>query len=374
VPDVTINRCTLRIVRHGGWSWGASPEKLLQSAIKSLPELIARALGQFWTIEGDDDDEEIAAPVRISVPIHLNELLAISSAGFQDSEFSYSSEFSVVGQRISSAVRAALIDKRAWPDVVGESQTTTLRSPEEVVVTERSSGSKSFVVAERHSGLESFVVEVLRAWQRQGVLAQRLSVFSTAALEAWHQSVVKTSDHETVFGSEQISSIGSSIEECLRVMPLTATVATRDAIFRRRMLVIAELMARFDLVRCPVAVLLKLDEVIPLSTVEANYEQVVSVVEIDREAHTSEETAKSKNDLLYTIHDRPRLTASETETPAYDSDITMVEDEFSAQRNAGKVSESPKRIFSRSGATAQRKCQWANYSLSVRGALAPQRE
>ncbi len=312
MPDVTINRCTLRIVRHGGWSWGASPEKLLQGAIKILPELIARELGQFWGFEGDDDDEEIAAPLRISVPIHLNELLAISGAGIHESEFSYSSEFSVVGQRINSAIRAALIDKRAWPDMVGESQTTTLRLREEVAV------------AEHHSGSESFVVEVLRAWQGQGVLAQRLSVFSTAALEAWQQHIVKTSDDETVFGSEQISSMGSLIEECLRVMPLTATIANRDAVLRRRLIVIAELMARFDLVRCPVEVLLKLDEVISLSMAETSHDQAVS---------------------LHTMHDGDAKTAiSRTDG------LMVVEDELSAQRDAGKVGESPGRIFSRKGA------------------------
>jgi hypothetical protein len=360
VPDVTINRCTLRIVRHGGWSWGAAPDTLLQSAIKILPELIARELGQFWTSEGADDDYEISAPVRISIPIHLNELLAIGGAGFHDSEFSYSSEFTVVGQRINSAVRAALIDKHVLAESVEESKITSRLSEE--------------VVAGRRKSSESFVVAVLRTWQRQGVLAQRLSVFSTAALEAWHQYLVRTNDHQTVFGREQISSIGSMIEECLRLMPLGATAATREAILRRRLIAIAELMVRFDLVRCPAVVLSKLDEVIPVLATkrhtnhkksafatEADHDQADSIDSLNGETEGSGQTGKKSNDdVFHAMRDRHGFAASETELPAHDSDTaprsisdadgltvareqsgsTAVEAESSSRRTAGNVTKS----------------------------------
>ena len=298
MPDVTIHHCTLRIVRRGGWSWGAAPEKLLQSAIKVLPELIARELGQFWSSE---DDEEIAAPVRINIPIRLEELLAISDAGFRENEFSYSSEFTVVGQRINSAIRAALIDKCGLPEPALEVQTSSEVGEE---------------VEELRSRPESFVVEVLRSWQREGVLAQRLSVFSAAALEAWHEYIVKTSDDATVFGSHEIDAIGPVIEESLRLMPLAA--ATRDAILRRRLIVIAEVIARLELARCPRAVLSKLDEMIPLARFEASDEVAGSVVQIDREAESSA-TREVSHSADLPVQDRVQLTVAESQSASRES-------------------------------------------------------
>ena len=273
MPDVTIHHCTLRIVRRGGWSWGAAPDTLLQSAIKVLPELIARELGHYWT---DEDDHEIAAPVRISIPVHLNELLAIGSAASHAREFNYDSEFSVVGQRINSAVRAALVDKCALIEPAAEAE-TVMRVRDEVEPS--------------RIRLESFVVEVLRAWQAKGVLAQRLAVFSAVALEAWHEYIVKESEGALAFESGKVEAIESSIVESLRLMPLATP--TREAVLRRRLIVIAEVLARFDLARCPAMVLSKLDEVIPLVTVAAN-EGLVRSVEIDNgEAGQRDQSQKS---------------------------------------------------------------------------------
>lgn len=264
MPDVTVDRCTLRIVRHGGWSWGAAPNTLLQSAIKVLPELIARELGQFWT-EGDDD-YEIAAPVRISIPIRLHELQAISNASPHDREFGYTSEFNVVGQRINSAVRAALIDKCTLPEPVAEPETLPRVAAE---------------VEPPRVRPESFVVEVLREWQKEGVLAQRLAVFAAASLDAWHDYIVRTRDAATVFRPDEIHVIESSITESMRLLPLAA--ATREAVLRRRLIVIAEVLKTFDLPRCPAMVLSKLDKVLPLIAAEANKDVAGHVKAIDRE-------------------------------------------------------------------------------------------
>ena len=294
MPDVTIHRCTLRIVRHGGWSWGAAPNTLLQSAIKVLPELIARELGQYWT---EEDDHEIAAPVHISIPIHLNELLAIGSAASHARDFNYDSEFSVVGQRINSAVRAALVDKCALPEGDAESVTTT-RVREEV--------------EQLRSRLESFVVEVLRAWQQQGVLAQRLAVFSAVALEAWHEYLVKQSNAAIEFASEKIDAIASSIVESLRLMPLAAP--TREGILRRRLIVIAEVLARFDLARCPAMVLSKLDEVIPLEFIAASDDLARPIEASSRDADQSEQSQKNSRGGLSESRSRNSVMGVEAES------------------------------------------------------------
>src|SRR5258708_38062366 len=76
--DITIHHCTLRIVRHGGWSWGPEPRKLLQIAIKALPELLEAEIAKLWP---DDVELEFAAPVSFSVPLRMAELMAAFSIG-----------------------------------------------------------------------------------------------------------------------------------------------------------------------------------------------------------------------------------------------------------------------------------------------------
>src|SRR5690349_16740226 len=102
--DININRCTLRIVRHDGWCWGPEPQQILRGALQALPRLLAIELSKYWT---EDFDQEIASPVKINVPIRWEELVAFSRESYEGS-VEYSSEFSVVGQRISSAVHAAI--------------------------------------------------------------------------------------------------------------------------------------------------------------------------------------------------------------------------------------------------------------------------
>lgn len=314
MPDVTINRCILRIVRHGGWSWGAAPDTLLQSAIRVLPELIARELGQYWT---DEDDYEIAAPLRISIPVHLNELLAIGAAAPHVREFNRASEFNVVGQRINSAVRAALIDKCALPEPAAEPETISrLRESIEPPRTRQ----------------ESFVAEVLRSWQQQGVLAQRLAVFSAAALEAWHKMVVRTSDVATVFESEKIEAIASAVAESVRLMPMAAL--SHEAILRRRLIVIAEVLARFDLARCPSMVLSKLDEVIPLVSSEVSDDLMRPVATDDHEAEQPGESNGSSSGGFGESLTRAGLTRIEVESLRHVAGREVVE----SSEAAGSVS------------------------------------
>ena len=73
--DILIHRCTLRIARRGGWSWGADPRGLLKAAMQRLPELIAARLGELWPAH---DGRQIAAPLRLGVSLRLDELLALT--------------------------------------------------------------------------------------------------------------------------------------------------------------------------------------------------------------------------------------------------------------------------------------------------------
>jgi len=43
--DIVVRRCAVRVVRHGGWSWGPQPQRLVDQVLAALPSLIAARLG-----------------------------------------------------------------------------------------------------------------------------------------------------------------------------------------------------------------------------------------------------------------------------------------------------------------------------------------
>ena len=74
MADVLVRHCTIRVVRRGGWSWGAEPRALLDRVMHQVPNLIAAALERLFP--DDDDEREIAAPVRLRIPLSLAMLRA----------------------------------------------------------------------------------------------------------------------------------------------------------------------------------------------------------------------------------------------------------------------------------------------------------
>ena len=72
--DIAIRRCAVRVVRHGGWSWGPQPRHLVDQVLAALPGLIAERLADLAPDGGPD--LEITEPVRITVSMTLADLLA----------------------------------------------------------------------------------------------------------------------------------------------------------------------------------------------------------------------------------------------------------------------------------------------------------
>ena len=71
-PDVVVRRCSVEVVRRGGWSWGPDPDALVRRVLDALPALLSRELAGL----PDDDHVEITEPVVLDVRVRLSELLA----------------------------------------------------------------------------------------------------------------------------------------------------------------------------------------------------------------------------------------------------------------------------------------------------------
>lgn len=71
--EIVVHRCLVRIIRHGGWSWGPDPQGLVAGVMRALPEVIAERLRG---VDPGAGDLGRAEPLRIEVSLRLGELLA----------------------------------------------------------------------------------------------------------------------------------------------------------------------------------------------------------------------------------------------------------------------------------------------------------
>ncbi|MFE2186260.1 hypothetical protein [Streptomyces sp. NPDC059455] len=63
--EITVRRCTVTVVRRGGWSWGPEPRGLIRQVVEALPELLADHFAERLAAGGPD--VEITEPLTVTV-------------------------------------------------------------------------------------------------------------------------------------------------------------------------------------------------------------------------------------------------------------------------------------------------------------------
>ena len=151
--DILIHRCTLRITRRGGWSWGADPRGLLKAAMQRLPELIVARLGELWPAQ---DERQFAAPLRLRVSLRLDELLALAG----DAASSAHAPATLAGDL------AQRIDQLVQDLVLREAGTAAVDRPAIPSANEAAADE----LPDAQTLLAGSVLLVLLGWQRQRAL------------------------------------------------------------------------------------------------------------------------------------------------------------------------------------------------------------
>jgi hypothetical protein len=163
MANVVIRHCRVRVVRHGGWSWGASPKDLLAGVLEALPKLIAAKLAELFP---EDAEVHIREPISLRIPLSLAELAKASAAAYAQTP------------KPAGALAAALERRleEAFEDWVEVSSGRDAQTPAPVYDLPESEGERHF---------EAWLLEA----SRDGTLAAILERLPEQILRSWHDAI-----------------------------------------------------------------------------------------------------------------------------------------------------------------------------------------
>jgi hypothetical protein len=207
--DILIHHCTLRFSRRHGWSWGPDAKALLRAALERLPAMLAARLAETWP---EESDCEVVAPLRLRLPVRMEELLELASVSAGQS-----AGVTSVGlaQRVDTLLGELV--QRAIPDV-----TPAARSP--IPAPEEAAPDIALLWA-------GTVLAVLLGWHRQGNLHEQLLTFSQAALASWHASL-QAGVVRSLTDAEHADRI-AALASAHAALPLPLAAGQRASLIRR---------------------------------------------------------------------------------------------------------------------------------------------
>jgi hypothetical protein len=225
MASVLVRHCTLRVVRHGGWTWGADPRQLFDRLLQRLPQLLAEALARLWP---DGEDRHIAAPVRLRLSMPLAALRALVESA---PSVHHAAAPAVAALRLkveaalAEALGAALAAETALP-----AQRTAAVSVAATGDDVASAGSASLP--------GGAVLRLLRDWCARGVLQDRLAAFSLDALAAWHSDILAAAPAATSGASHVAAGAAAAVTQ--RLLAAAPSPTSPAAALRLRLFAFAE--------------------------------------------------------------------------------------------------------------------------------------
>ncbi|VTU20009.1 hypothetical protein H4CHR_00499 [Variovorax sp. PBS-H4] len=159
---IRIRRCRLRVIRHGGWSWGPDPRQFVDQVTQRLPAWLMQALAEQLA---DCPPESAIAHLRLRIPVKLSELRDWPS---QYPEHGGQATLGLLSQRVQALLAAALADlPRSRPEPAAE--------PAPAKTQQEADEAPS----------PTPVLDLWIAWQRAGDLPRVFATADAATLGVW---------------------------------------------------------------------------------------------------------------------------------------------------------------------------------------------
>lgn len=233
MADIVIRRCSLRVTRHGGWSWGSDRRGLVERVTRLFPELIAARLAELL----GEEEIEIVEPLRLRV--------ALGRASFDSPE------------RLKAAIDSA-ISPEGLPAILAASAAQSPAQGREA--------SSPYSASEAASPASAGVApplslrELLLRWRARGELPRRLAGFSEAAAALWLAALLDEIRLSTAEPPLRIKIADELRAIRRRLPPETRGPAQAE---RSRLLAAVELTARHARLPAGHSVRRALDQVLP---------------------------------------------------------------------------------------------------------------
>jgi hypothetical protein len=233
--------------------------------MRTLPSLLADQLASLWD---DETDYEIAAPVRITIPIHMSELMAANVEHASSDSTLEVAPLSALHSRLAQALRLTFPrDHSAAAETVHAGQ---LQSP-------KSRMEEMDVSPELQ--WRGMVLRLLLSWYEQGVLATRLDLCALPPLEAWYRSLC-TTHSQSLAGVTAVPP--EAIDHLLHDLATTLPAPTPNyaAMLRRWLALAVKIVHHLGALPGDAVVQRALDQVLPISTAEVDGSATASTLRL----------------------------------------------------------------------------------------------
>ena len=230
MPEVLIHRCTLRVVRRGGWNWGPEPKQMLENVVRHIPELLARKLEQFFAAE---EDREFSAPIQIRIPIRLDDLLSETRNLERVGATATPRTMPLFEDKLDSALRKLFRGEQSLNVKTTEDRRLQPFTP--------ASDDNDSTNRPRSFGA---VARMLAKWHAAGILDAQLASFPREQIEAWHYAVWRHYGASASEGIEPDPAIHDAIQTLVKTRASLFVGEGRETRLRLRLRIAAEVGAQ----------------------------------------------------------------------------------------------------------------------------------
>jgi hypothetical protein len=193
--DVRIRRCTVRVVRRGGWSWGPEPAAMAAAVARALPALIAEELAG---LVGERAGTAVQrTPVKVKLRVTRAELAALAASvppgatlpprHASQGPLDVHADAAALPAALRAGLRGAVAAALASPDVVAGWRAEPPASHAPIGAAPAVDDARE---TERDGAAGGGVLATLGGWLDDGILAGRLAATDDAALEAWERALL----------------------------------------------------------------------------------------------------------------------------------------------------------------------------------------